>query len=101
MKSNKMSFGMKKVIFQAYVESEAVITCIHTVLPWDYKTFFMLNSAEHEIFCLANKSKITNNCKFFLAKHSWVCKFLCLINMKMPTIVGIFIFISSEIFMLS
>ena len=26
----------------------------------------MLNSAEHEI-CLANKSQITNNCKFFLA----------------------------------
>ena len=35
-----------------------------------YKTFFMLNSAEHEIVH-ANKSQITNNCKFFLAKHSW------------------------------
>ena len=32
------------------------------------KLFFMLNSAEHEI-CLANKPQITNNCKFFLAKH--------------------------------
>ena len=29
----------------------------------------MLNSDEHEI-CPANKSQITNNCKFFLAKHS-------------------------------
>ena len=29
-----------------------------------------LNWAEHEI-CLANKSQISNNCKFFLAKHSW------------------------------
>ena len=29
----------------------------------------MLNSAEHEI-CPTNKSQITNNCKFFLAKHS-------------------------------
>ena len=28
---------------------------------------FMLNSAKHEI-CPANKSQITNNCKFFLAK---------------------------------
>ena len=37
--------------------------------PRGYKTFFMLNSAEHEI-CPANKSQITNNCKFFLAKHS-------------------------------
>ena len=36
--------------------------------PRGYKTFFMLNSAEHEIF-FANKSQITYNCKFFLAKH--------------------------------
>ena len=49
---------------------------IHTVWPQGYKTFFMLNSAEHEIFH-ANKSQITNNCKFFLAKHSWAWKFLC------------------------
>ena len=34
----------------------------------------MLNSAEHEI-CPANKSQITNNCKFFLAKYSWAWKF--------------------------
>ena len=33
------------------------------------KTFFMLNSAEHEIY-FANKSQITKNFKFFLAKHS-------------------------------
>ena len=30
-----------------------------------YKTFFMLNSAEHEIWP-ANKSQITNNHNFFL-----------------------------------
>ena len=30
-----------------------------------YKTFFMLNSAKHEI-CPANKFQITDNCKFFL-----------------------------------
>ena len=35
--------------------------------PKVIKLFFMLNSAEHEI-CQANKSQITNNCKFFLAK---------------------------------
>ena len=34
-----------------------------------YKTFFMLNSAEHEI-CPANISQITNNCKFFLARYA-------------------------------
>ena len=33
------------------------------------KLFFMLNSAEHEI-CPHNKSQITNNSKFFLAKYS-------------------------------
>ena len=37
--------------------------------PKVIKHFFMLNSTEHEIFH-ANKSQITNNCKFFLAKHS-------------------------------
>ena len=35
-----------------------------------YKTSFMLNLTEHEIFH-ANKSQITNNAKFFFAKHSW------------------------------
>ena len=54
----------------------------------------MLNSVEHEI-CPANKSQMPNNCKFFLAKH----RISSLINMKMPTIVGIFIFISRENFM--
>ena len=37
--------------------------------PRGYKTFFMLNSTEHKI-CPANKSQITNNAKFFLAKHN-------------------------------
>ena len=68
--------------------------------PWGYKTFFMPNSAEHE-FCPANKSQPTNNYKFFLAKHSWAWKFSLLINMKMSTIIGIFVFISRENFMLS
>ena len=36
----------------------------------------MLNSTEHEIVH-ANKSQITNNAKFFLAKHIWAWKFLC------------------------
>ena len=33
------------------------------------KTFFMLNSAKHEI-CRTNKSQMTHNCKFFLVKYS-------------------------------
>ena len=40
-----------------------------SIKPRGHKTFFMLNSAEHEI-CPAYKSHITNNCKFYLAKHS-------------------------------
>ena len=79
--------------------------------PEVIKLFFILNSAEQEIFH-ANKSQITNNAKFFLAKHSWDWKISLLINMKMPTIsllinmkmptiVGIFIFISRENFMFS
>ena len=35
------------------------------IRPRGYKTFFMLNSAEHEI-CLANKSQITNGANSFL-----------------------------------
>ena len=46
--------------------------------------------------CLADKYQITKHCNFFLAKHSWAWKFL-LIDMTMPTKVGIFIFISWEI----
>ena len=55
-----------------------IILHIHKVSSWprSNKTFFMLNSAEHEIFH-ANKSQITNNAKFFLAKHNWAWKFLC------------------------
>ena len=44
--------------------------------PQGYKIFFMLNSAVHEIFH-TNKSQITNNAKFFLAKNNWLWKFLC------------------------
>ena len=59
----------------------------------------MLISAEHE-FCRANKSPNTYNCNFFLLNRLSM-KFSLLINMKMPTIVGIFILISRGNFMLS
>ena len=67
-------------------------------LPQGYKTFFMLNSAEHEI--CPDKSQITDNRKFFLLPYLSM-KISLLINMKMPTIVGIFISVSRENFMLS
>ena len=64
-----------------------------------YKTFFMLNSAENEI-CSAYKKLNTKNVNFFLQSRAEHEKFL-LINIKMPTIVGILIFISKKNFMLN
>ena len=61
---------------------------------------WMLHSTEHKI-SPANKSQITDNYKFFLAKHSWAMNISLLINKKIPTIVDIFIFINRENFMLS
>ena len=58
---------------QCYLSSHSTETNdsvhIRNTRPRGYKTFFMLNSAKHEI-CPANKSQITKNGKFFLAKHS-------------------------------
>ena len=48
--------------------------CFRAIWPQGYKTFFMLNSAEHEIFH-SSTSQITNNAKFFLAKHNWAWNF--------------------------
>ena len=60
----------------------------------------MLNSAEHEIL---NAHKYKNIKKFciFQAQISLECYFLLLINVKMPTIVGILTFMSRKNFMLS
>ena len=64
-----------------------------------YKTFFMLNSAEHEIL----KFNYTNikKCSIFQAQKSLECYFFLLINVKMPPIVGILTFMSGKNFMLS
>ena len=62
----------------------------------------MLNSAEHEI-CPADKSQITYNCNFFLLNIAEHENFSAnkYENANYCTIVGIFIFISRENFMLS
>ena len=54
----------------------SLILLVSTSWPRGYKTFFVLDSAEHEI-CPANKSQTAYNCKFFLDKYSWAWKFLC------------------------
>ena len=60
--------------FIDYFKKLATCVSIHW-FDWSqgYKTFFMLNSAEHEI-CPAKKLQNTDICSFFLAKHSWAWK---------------------------
>ena len=63
-------------------------------------TFFMLNSTEHEI-STAHKSKMLKKVDFFIAFNLSDMLFILLINVKMPTIVGILTFMSRINFMLS
>ena len=63
------------------------------------KIFFMLNSAENEI-CSANKKLNTSNLNFLPVMQSWEWNFFQRINIKMPTNVGILIFISRKKFVL-
>ena len=63
-----------------------------------YKTFYMLNSAEHRIL---NAHKYKTIKKFiFLGSNQPRTLFFLLINVKTPTNVGTLIFISREKFML-
>ena len=66
---------VKRYVFSRYdpfvLETSTTYMYILAMLLWPrgYNFFFMLSSAEHGISPV-NKSQITNNCKFFLAKHS-------------------------------
>ena len=61
----------------------------------------MLNSTEHEI-STAHKTKIPTNEEVFFCKLSLSdVVLIMLINVKMPTIVGILIFVSKINFVLS
>ena len=61
---------------------------VHKYWPRGYKTFFKLNSSEHEI-CPANKSQIINNGEFFWLNIDEHENFSA---NKYETIVGIFIY---------
>ena len=62
--------------------------------PGSYKTFFMLSSFEHEIL---NAHKYKNIKKVgFLGSDKTSMLFFPLINVKMPTIVGILTFMSRK-----
>ena len=67
---------------------------------WGYKTFIMLNSTEDEISTPHKKLKY-RQMKMFLALSLSDNVFIMLINVKMPTIVGILTFMSRKIFVLS
>ena len=60
-----------------------------------YKTVFMLNSVEYEILN-AHKYKHMKNFSFFSDSDNPRMLFLLLINVKMPTFVGILTFMSRK-----
>ena len=59
----------------------------------------MLKSAEHEILNAHEYTNIKN--QFFLGSDKPIILFFLLINVKMPTIVGVLTFMSRKKFMLS
>ena len=61
----------------------------------------MLNSIEHEFFLNAYKYKNDKKFGFFLGSDKSRMLFFPLMNVKMPTIVGILTFMSRKNFMLS
>ena len=65
--------------------------------PRGYKTFFMLNSIEREIL---NVHTVKYTYRLFLGSDKPRLLFFSLINVKMPTIVGILTFMSKKNFML-
>ena len=69
------------------------------IRPRGYKTFFMLNSVEHEILD-AHKYKSIKKLGCFLGSDKPRMLFFPLMNVKMPTIVGILTFMSWKSFML-
>ena len=68
--------------------------------PRGYKTFFMLKSVEHEI-SKAHKYINIKKFNFFSGSGKPRMVFFLLMNVKMPTIVGILPFMSRKNFMLS
>ena len=72
----------------------------NAIRPRGYKTFFMLNSVEHEILS-AHKYKKYQDIRLFLGSVKPRMLFFPDIHSKIPTIVAILIFMSGKNFMLS
>ena len=69
------------------------VRLLYAIWTRGYKTFFMLNSTEHEI-STAHKTKMLKKIKIVLAYKLSDVVFIMLINFKMPTVVGILTFMS-------
>ena len=77
-----------------------LITCSYLeAKPRGYKTFSVLNSTEHESSTAHNYLKYRHMKKFLAL--SLRCCIIMLINVKMPTTVGILTFMSRINFVLS
>ena len=68
--------------------------------PWGYKTISMLNSAEHKIWNTHKGKEISRNTAFSGLDKPRMSFFL-IINVTMPTILGILTFMTRKNFMLS
>ena len=77
-----------------------VCWAIHATWPRGYKTFFMLNSVEHEILN-AHTYKKYQEIWLFTGSDKPGMLFFLLTDVKMPTIVGILTFMSRKNFMFS
>ena len=86
-------------VHSVFIRVRVCPSCTAPLLYACYKTFFMLNSTEHD-FQLLIKTEISTIKKFFPISFSDVV-FIMLINVKMPTIVGILTFMSRINFVLS
>ena len=71
------------------------------IWPRGYKTFFMLNSTEHEISTARNNNENTDKEVSCFKSLRCCIIFIMLINVKMQTLVGILTFMSRINFMLS
>ena len=69
--------------------------------PRGYKTFFILTSTEHEVSTAPKNGNNEKLRSFFSSLNLSDIVFIMLINVKMPTIVGILTFISRIKFVLS
>ena len=76
------------------------VSAYYQTEPQGYKTFFILNSVEHEILNAHKYKKISRN-SAFLGPDKPRMIFFPRTNVKMPTIVGILTFMSRKNFMLS